>query len=446
MRVFMSHSSTQKAFVEALIQNCPPSIRFWVDAKDIKTGEDFKSAIDTALDEDCSFCVLIVDDNAAKSDWVGYEIDRILAREKEEGGVLLLPVVLSTTAWDEIAPRIGTHRNYILCYDQLEDGIRLTANRLTNAILAWLVENVGTNCSRTSRGRKIGAYVEAEATFLTAARALKHAIYPFRQQSPATVAVILERVSQSIPGLFTSEPELRKALIDLTHQGHLSGYYFDGETAYLVNERFHDKASIKIETKKHIAKMAAQMVSDDQIIALDGGTTTLAIASELCIRLAAGALFGLRVVTNSIPVAEAFIETLALKSANDRGSSCQVTLLGGVCRASSMCTTLDERDATSADRLQALNIAFVGASGLVGAEGFGVTHLPEVAAKKAFQAGAEKTVMVCDAMKFDVSQVRLTNPPTPLMSIITEHSASDRIEALRQANPAWDAVDVRFCD
>jgi len=260
------------------------------------------------------------------------------------------------------------------------------------------------------------------------------------------VAAILERVSQNAPGLFASEAELRKALMDLTHQGYMSGYYFDGEIAFLVKERFHDKTMLKVETKQRIAKVAAQLVMDDQTIALDGGTTTLAIASELCIRLGAGALFGLRVVTNSIPVAEAFMETLALKNANDRDTTCQVILLGGACRASSMCTTFDDGEGRIPGGLNALDIAFIGASGLVGAEGFGVTNVPEIAAKKAFQAQAHKTVVVCDAMKFDVRQGRLTNPPADGMVIITEHTATDRIEQLCQENAAWQSVDVRYCD
>lgn len=445
MRIFVSHSSTQKLFVRALMQYCPKSIDFWIDEKNVKKGEDFQSAIDAALQEHCVFCLLIVDDNAAKSTWVDHEIAHTLARERIEGRSLLIPMVLSESAWEEIAPRVGANRNYIPCYDQLDDSIRLAANRLTNGILDWLVESAGAEGLRKPAG-KAGAYVEAEATFLTAARALKNAIYPFRQQSPASVPIILDRVVQSAPGLFTSEAELRKALIDLTHQGYMSGYYFDGEIAFLVKERFHDKTSIKIETKQRIAKAAAQLVFDDQLIALDGGTTTLAIASELCIRLGAGALFGLRVVTNSIPVAEAFMETLALKSASDRDATCQVVLLGGTCRASSMCTTFDEEDAALPARLGEADLAFIGASGLVGAEGFGVTNLPEVAAKKAFQAHAKQTVVVCDAMKFDVRQVRLTNPPVAGMAIITERAAGERIEALRRENAAWEKVDVSYCD
>jgi DeoR/GlpR family transcriptional regulator of sugar metabolism len=141
-----------------------------------------------------------------------------------------------------------------------------------------------------------------------------------------------------------------------------------------------------------------------------------------------------------------FMEALALKNANDRDTTCQVLLLGGACRVSSMCTTIDDRVGVLPAGLNKLDIAFIGASGLIDAEGFGVTNLPEVAAKRAFQAQASRTVIVCDAMKFDVRQSRLTNPPSPEMVIITEQAASERLKQLSQENPDWRSIDVRYCD
>lgn len=446
MKVFISHSSQQSAFVDKLRRACPESIKFWIDEKDIKKGQNFKTAIDRALADGFVFCVLIVDDNAAKSPWVRYEIEKVLEREKDEGQELLIPVVLSEGAWKELAPLIGEHRNFIRCFDQQDDSITLAASRLTRSIFEWLIERETKRGQHKAGEGASGAYASAESTMTSAASALKNAIYTFRQRNPATIKEIFARVSHEFPELFSNEAEVRKALTDLTRQGDMPGYYFDGEIAFVVNERYEDKSEIKTKIKQKIGKLAAQYLADNLVVSIDGGTTTLELANELCNLLRAEALFGLKVITNSLPVAEKLIHTLALRRAGDRDATCKIVMMGGSCRATTLSTTFDEHYTSLRDLLGQVDVAFVGASGLVGAQGFGVTNLPEVAAKTGFQECAARTVMVCDANKFEVSQVRLTNPPGPNMAIVTERAADARLKELAKENPAWGKVDVKYCD
>jgi DeoR/GlpR family transcriptional regulator of sugar metabolism len=63
---------------------------------------------------------------------------------------------------------------------------------------------------------------------------------------------------------------------------------------------FDQRMSFQLEAKQRIGRVAAQLVHDAQTVLLDGGTTTYYLAKELLGR-------GLQIVTNSLPIAELFL-------------------------------------------------------------------------------------------------------------------------------------------
>lgn len=93
VRVFMSHSSVDKPFVERLATDLRrESIDAWLDKWEIMPGERIPSKIEEGLNNADAF-ILVLSPQSVNSQWVSYEKDAWLAvqvddemRAKQEGG------------------------------------------------------------------------------------------------------------------------------------------------------------------------------------------------------------------------------------------------------------------------------------------------------------------------------------------------------------------------
>jgi DeoR family glycerol-3-phosphate regulon repressor len=133
--------------------------------------------------------------------------------------------------------------------------------------------------------------------------------------------------------------------------------------------------------KSRIAAAAAALVGPNETIALDVGTSVLALANQLLGRA------DLRFVTNNMPAA------LALG-----GSRSAVYVVGGQLRAPEMAVI----GAAATEQARNFNFdrAFIGVSGVIEA-GF-YDYSPEDSdVKRAFIERARQVVMLCDSSKFD---------------------------------------------
>ena len=82
MKVFISHSSTDKKFVrmlkDALLEN---NIETWFDEDQLDLGDSLVSRLDNALDTS-SHLVLILSPSSVKSDWVKFELKKALDNQR----------------------------------------------------------------------------------------------------------------------------------------------------------------------------------------------------------------------------------------------------------------------------------------------------------------------------------------------------------------------------
>ena len=91
----------------------------------------------------------------------------------------------------------------------------------------------------------------------------------FKEMHPADAADIIEHLSLND----------RESLIKLNF---LNGIDYDNNVIYLSQERFNTKSSLYNISKKAIAKKAFSYIKSGQIIALDGGSTTLELTRLIC--------------------------------------------------------------------------------------------------------------------------------------------------------------------
>lgn len=454
MRIFMSHSSNQKLFVRELVRSCPKSINFWIDEKDILLGENIESRITQAINGDCEYFILILDANAAQSEWVQKEIKLALNVEKQRNSVFLLPVVLDRKAWTIVSPLVDQNRKYISCFDLSEESIRAASSKLVTEIFNWLIEKNSVSSEASASDNSIELQLKkAEDTYKTLASQFKQVIYPHRRNNPIDLKGLRANMARIFDASFNSETEVSNALNDLINKGYLPSYFFDGELAFLANERFSQKTGVGAKAKILLAKKAARLIHDDMNICIDGGSTTFLLSKELGKLIVAGVITGLNVFTNSIPVAHELLSSLNKIHLNDRDTTCVVYLMGGWCRPSSMCTVVRgaatqelKTDQMFSEVDKHIDISFMGTSGIYANHGFGITHEFEIPAKKAMFEVAQDVVILADSMKFRIPQPTLFAPFCEKIHVISD---VDKIEIENIATrDAIESTGVRWtqCD
>src|SRR3954471_3191553 len=191
---------------------------------------------------------------------------------------------------------------------------------------------------------------------------------------------------------------------------------------------FEDQRGAHADEKAAIARAAAALVSNGDVVALDVGTTTTALANALCAR---EDLQGVTVVTNGLNIA------LELERAAPRLT---VVVTGGTLRPLQHSLV-----APLADRVMAgLNpdLAIVGCNGVDVLRGVTNANLPEAEVKRRMLSSARRRMIVADGSKFravapahlcDISDVDL---------LITGPSAPERIvQRLRRMGTAVEVVE-----
>src|SRR5689334_7267406 len=107
-RVFISHSSKDKEFVERLVADLSRhSIPVWYDKFDLRVGESVPGKINEGIAGARHF-LIVLSPAAVESPWVKEELNAALMRQVAEGGTFLLPVL----SQECVIPPLLAHRRF----------------------------------------------------------------------------------------------------------------------------------------------------------------------------------------------------------------------------------------------------------------------------------------------------------------------------------------------
>jgi len=169
--------------------------------------------------------------------------------------------------------------------------------------------------------------------------------------------------------------------------------------------------------KKQMARFAAKSIQSGMTIALDGGSSVLAVVNVITRRLRTGNLQGLNIITNFIPAAAELLDELSTLGAGDRDRLAQVFMIGGLTRPVSL-TTIPLDFAKGSELLTdptveydrilqttgPIDVAFIGANGMFGTTGLG-THNPyETSVKRWFVENSKRRFILMDPTKLRIPQ------------------------------------------
>ena len=216
----------------------------------------------------------------------------------------------------------------------------------------------------------------------------------------------------------TSQVTIRKDLEDLHAHGLIHrthGGALPAREGALEDPTLREKEKLHRKEKFRIAEAAARLVQEGQVVILDSGTTTTAIARAL------RHFQNLTIVTNAVNIA-----------AELSGTAVEVILTGGTLRKNSFSLVGPIAEETL-HRLNA-DLLFLGVDGFDVHYGLSTPNLLEAKVNRVMVEVAKRTVAACDSSKFGRRSLSLIAPPQALHEVITDRGApKSDVKTLKKA-------------
>jgi DeoR/GlpR family transcriptional regulator of sugar metabolism len=203
-----------------------------------------------------------------------------------------------------------------------------------------------------------------------------------------------------------SEMTVRRDLARLAREGKVTRVH-GGAVSEREEPPFAAISAERHGERQRIGRAAASLVEDGQVVMIDIGTTTLALARCLHGRK-------LRVITSNLAVVEEL----------EQDADIDLIVLGGVVRRNyrSLVGLLAE----DALRQLSADVAFLGASGIREDLSVMDTTLVEVPIKRGMIAASRRTVLLADAAKFEMTGSVRVCGAGELDVVVTDATADHR--------------------
>lgn len=199
-----------------------------------------------------------------------------------------------------------------------------------------------------------------------------------------------------------------RQLLTRTHGGALA----KGAGA-LSDPAFHEKEKRHHDEKVRIAKAAAEMVSEEQCIILDSGSTTIEVARALT------SFRRLTIITNALNIASELAAT-----------DFEIILLGGTLRKNSFSVVGPLTEEMLRDFHA--DLLFLGVDGFDERIGLTTPNILESRVNRAMIQSADRVVAVCDSTKFFRRSHSLISEPRAVHAIITDSNLDpDKAKAIQ---------------
>jgi len=182
-----------------------------------------------------------------------------------------------------------------------------------------------------------------------------------------------------------SEDTIRRDLRELAAEGHLQRVHGGALPASSATGTFSERKSLKIDAKQRVARKGVELISDGQVVIIDGGTTTSELIKQLPTDLR------ITVVTHSPGIALGLIDHPAV----------EVILIGGRLYKHSIVTV----GAAAIEGIGSIHadLFFMGVTGIHPEAGLTTGDYEEACIKRAFSGRAAETVVLASPEKINAA-------------------------------------------
>jgi DeoR/GlpR family transcriptional regulator of sugar metabolism len=217
--------------------------------------------------------------------------------------------------------------------------------------------------------------------------------------------------SELAAALGVSDDTVRRDLSDLAEAGVLHRVHGGALPTSPALAPYSARERQAPEAKRAIARVAAALVRDGQLVFMDGGTTARLTAAQLPAELKA------TVVTHSPTTADVLMDH----------PNVEIVLLGGrVFKASRVAVGAATVDAVRSIRA---DMYLLGVNGLHHEAGISTTDLEEALVKRAMIANAAEVVALVSSEKLGTGARYIVAPASQLTHLVTERAAPDDLVA-----------------
>src|SRR5947209_6603971 len=214
-----------------------------------------------------------------------------------------------------------------------------------------------------------------------------------------------------------SEDSVRRDLRDLAAAGLCQRVYGGAVPMSAALADYRARAAVEPESKQRVAARAVELIKPGDLVILDGGTTTLAVAQALPPTLAA------TVVTHSPTIAAALVDHPAV----------EILVLGGrIYKHSAVAcgaATVEAAQAITAD------LFLLGVTGVHPEHGLTTGDPEEAAMKRALAARAADTYVLASAEKLGAVSPYKVLDLHAVSGIITDAADGESVAELRRTAP-----------
>jgi hypothetical protein len=135
MKLFLSHSSKDKAIVREIKGNLHEFLDIWLDERQLIPGESLINTLEGAVSES-DLVLIFISKASIESEWVNKEIDWAMNKELELNRPFLMPIVLDGSN----PPSSLASRHYFNLSSQSKNDVTALSNELNEKLFQYVVK------------------------------------------------------------------------------------------------------------------------------------------------------------------------------------------------------------------------------------------------------------------------------------------------------------------
>ncbi|MCU7867434.1 MAG: TIR domain-containing protein [Candidatus Thiodiazotropha sp. (ex Lucinoma borealis)] len=405
MKIFLSHSSSQKPLVREIRRHFPEHVDTWIDEQNLFIGDNFSSSLKEQVSEKSDYLLLFLDKDAAESQWVQKEVQWALEAERKQNRTILIVVLIDLEAFNILNMPELKKRHYLECADYSERAIEYVANAIVADLFALACREL-ESINNPSTKTKVNLIKNADDLLEIVAQKCVSLLFPYRQDNPISKEGFFDLFQKS-SGEEITGVTLSELLDELFAKDLLPGVFYDGHELFILEEHYRWKAQINVDTKARVAKSAARMIRSGNIIALDAGSATDELVKIICSRLVSRSLANISIVTNSISAVEMLLKTSDTHGMDEHSCPFKLYLAGSFIRPNTRAlVNIGDDDVCSfsgmLSKIGEADYGFIGVNGIDINAGLTTHEMAEVKNKRGIIYKSKKSIVLGDSTKIGI--------------------------------------------